>query len=558
MNFAAKFFGRLLILFPAALLLFFVFHFSEPLFFADDFHLLKTIVWMQDADNFFQKLGLLVQQHNEHRILFPRLITWLDYRLEGHIDWPVLMLFGNVLWCGVLYFLWDAFRTLKLGIGYFIPVPWLLFQPAYYDNYTWSISVLQQSVIVFLLAWLVHAFVNRRFVLAVVIFLIGTFTHGNGIFGIAVGVVFLFLYRDWRWLWIWVTVCGTTAVFYFYGFEKGQNADFLQSLAHPAQLMGYFFAFFGATAELFGVRPWVSVLWGVIVFVGICGFGFPKIYRHYRSNVPLNYFNEMLLGNLLFLGITALLVAVSRSWSSPDLDIPARYAHYSPYLTAWFYLAGLALLTRWPERQPVVRCWVVASGVAAVVLNGLSYLNYFSDLEYRRDWLRADGENWNNYGTFMQYSPSFNHNIQSVYAQAVARGICRPTERRPIILANRTFVDSSIVLTFQEIATSTQDASGKHTEKMLRVHDDSYLGETPLLLLIANDRPPLWVPVYRGRNGYRKMLVEHTLRKPELFAELLTDNLPAGLFKLGYRAGDSLVLTKYRLEVDNDHTVKVL
>lgn len=558
MNFVAKLVAWLLIFLPVAFLLLIVFHYSQALFFADDFHLLKTIVWMQDADDFTQKLGLLVQQHNEHRILFPRLLTWLDYRLQGHIDWPVLMLFGNVLWCSVLYFLWDAFRTLKLGIGYFIPVPWLLFQPAYYDNYTWSISVLQQSVIVFLLAWLVQAFVNRRFVLAIVIFLIGTFTHGNGIFGIAVGVVFLFLYQEWKWLWIWVAVCGATAIFYFYGFEKGQNADFLQSLAHPAQLTGYFFAFFGATAELFGTEPWLPVLWGVMVFVGICGFGFPKIYRRYRSNVPLNYFNEMLLGNLLFLSITALLVAVSRSWSSPELDIPPRYAHYSPYLTAWFYLAGLAVLSRRSERQPVVLYWAMASGVAAVVLNGFSYLNYFSDLEYRRDWLRADGENWNNYGTFIQYSPSFNHNIRPVYAQAIARGICRPAERRPLIAASHTFVDSSIVLTFQEISTSTQDASGKYIEKMLRVRDTSYRGDTPFLLLVANDRSPLWVPVCRGRNGYRKMVSEQRLRKPELFAEIPTDNLPVGVFRLGYRSGDTLTLTKYRLEVDSDHVVKAL
>ncbi len=558
MNFVAKLLAWLFILFPVAFLLFIVFHYSETLFFADDFHLLKTIVWMQDANNFSQKLGLLVQQHNEHRILFPRLLTWLDYQLEGYIDWPVLMLFGNVLWCAVLYFLWDAFRTLKLGIGYFIPVPWLLFQPTYYDNYTWSISVLQQSVIVFLLAWLVHAFVNRRYLLAIIIFLIATFTHGNGIFGIVVGVVFLFLYRDWKWLGIWLAVCGITAATYFYGFGRGQNADFLQSLSQPVQMIGYFFAFFGSTTQLLALGFGPTVLWGMIAFGGICWFGFSEIYNYYRAHAPLSYFDKMLLGNLLFLSVTALLVAVARSWSSPDLDIPSRYAHYSPYLTAWFYLVTLAVLSRRAGRGRVVPYWAAVWSVAAVALNAASYLNRFSDLEYRRDWLRADGANWNNYSTFLQYVPSFNRNIHQVYTEAIARGICRQDATPPPVSASHTLTDSSILLTFEEASISTQDASRKYNDKVLRVQDGNYWGETPLLLLIAEDSPPLWVPFYRGRNGYRKMLSERRLRKPELIAEVLTDNLPVGVFRLGYRSGDTLTLTKYRLEVDSDHVVKAL
>ena len=558
----------ILIFLPVVILLVLVYHFSETIFFADDFHLLKTIVWMQETDDFSQKLGLLVQQHNEHRIVVPRLLTLLDYQLEGHIDWPVMMLFGNMLWCGVLYFLWDAFRTFKLSPWYFLPIPWLLFQPAYFDNYTWSISVLQQSVIVFLLAWLVYAFVNRRFVLAIFIFLVGTFTHGNGIFGIAVGVVFLFLFREWKWLGIWLAVCTATAAFYFYDFSKGQNADFLQSLSHPLQLIGYFFAFFGSITEILATGFGPSVLWGIVVFGGICWFVIPKVYDFYRDKNSLSYFDKMLLGNLLFLSITALLVAVARSWSSPDLDIPPRYAHYSPYLTAWFYLINLAVFSRWAASRWAASRWAASRwavlsaalvwGIGAVLVNVASHLNYFGDLAYRRDWLRADVSNWNNYGIFLQYPPSFNHNISQVYTEAIARGICRPVVLPPDAPARHTFVDSSIVLSFTETSLSSQDASGEHPEKLLRIQDEAFWKDPPFLFLIAGDSPPLRVPFYQGRNGYRKMLTKQTLRKPELFTELLTENLPAGVFRLGYRSGDTLALTKYRLEVGTDHAVKVL
>ncbi len=550
MKSAVKLSVWVLILIPVVLLLIIVHRTSATLFFADDFHLLKTIVWAQETDSFIEKFRLLAQQHNEHRIIIPRLLTWLNYKLVGHIDWPALMLFGNLLWCGVLYFLWDAFRTLKLNLWYFLPIPWLLLQPTYYDNYNWTISVLQQSVIVFLLAWMVHAFTNRRFLLAVFIFLIGTFTHGNGIFGIVVGVAFLLLYRDWKWLWIWLSVCLATAAIYFYGFEKGQNADFLQSLTHPVQLIGYFFAFFGASAELFSLGFVPTVLWGIIVFGGVMAFGIPKIYTHFRTEQPLGYFEKMLLGNLIFLTITALLVAVSRSWSSPDLDIPPRNAHYSPYLTAWFYLVGLAVLSR-----VAAKSWAVLFGVGAVLFNVVSHLNYIGELEYRRDWLRADYANWINYKTFLQYAPSFNDNIREVYATALERGICRPVIELPALTTSNTDTDNSDLLTFEKMATKSADASGEHLENEVFLTRRDFTKATPFIVLLPDNGSPLWVPMHRGRNAYRQLLSGGNLKKPEVWTRLFSDNLPVGSFTIGYQFDNSLTLTEHRLEVDADHTV---
>ena len=550
MNPLVKLLVRLLIFLPAALLLFIVYLYSDTLFYADDFHLLKTIVWMQDTDSWAERLQLLIQQHNEHRILFPRLLTWLDYQLEGHINWVTLMLLGNLLWCGVLYFLWQGFRTLKLSLWYFLPIPWLLFQPAYYDNYTWSISILQQSLIVFLLAWLVQAFARRQFVLASFLLVLGTFTHGNGIFGLLVGIVFLIVYREWRMLGVWATLGLLIAAAYFYGFEKGQNADFMRSLAEPVRLVGYFLAFFGSLAQVFGLPSWVSVLWGGVVFGGICWFGFPRLHALYRSNRPLSHFDKMLLGNLLFLGITALLVAVSRSWSAEDFRMAPRYAHYSPYLTAWFYLVGLAVLARRAARR-----WAAGWGVAAAAVSLLAHLNYLGDLAYRRDWLTADRANWDNLKTFVQYPLSFNKNVREVYATAQARGVCRPTASPLAAPARRVATDSSIVLVLEKTTNTIRETNGEHYENELRLTAPGHLGGTPFLELVPDTGPPVLVPFFRGRNAYRKILTDLQLHKPELSTQVLIDNLPPGTFRLAYRSGDLLTLTKYRIEVGRDHSL---
>lgn len=541
----------LAIFLPVALLLATVLFYSETLFFADDFHLLKTVVWFQETDSFYQKIQLLMQQHNEHRIVFPRLITWLDYRLEGHINWITLMVLGNLVWCGVLYFLWDAFRTLKLNPWLFFPVPWLLLHPFYYDNLTWTISVLQQSVIVFILSWLVYAFANRRFLLAIAVVLLGTFTHGNGIFGFAVGLVFLTIYREWRWLGIWLVVAFITAVVYFYGFEKGQNADFVRSLSDPLRLIAYFCTFLGAITQIFGSKEWPAVAWGAIVVGGIGWFGFPKIYAHFQSIRTLSYFEKMLLGNLLFVGITALLVAVSRSWSATNLLIPPRYAHYSPFITSWFYLVGLAVLAR-----PYASRWALGWGLGAVVLCLVSYLNYFTTLEYRRDWLRADKANWENYSVFLQYAPSFNHNIRDVYRSAVERGICYHPSDLPARFTSAS-ADSTLNLTFEKGFSVSQDASGEYREKILRVGSQTLQNETPFLVLVAENRPVLWVPFYRMRNAYRYMLEGKGLKKRDLTTEILLDNLPEGTFRLGMYCNQELRMTTHHLQIGANHAVLI-
>jgi hypothetical protein len=187
----------------------------------------------------------------------------------------------------------------------------------------------------------------------------------------------------------------------------------------------------------------------------------------------------------------------------------------------------------------------------------ISHLNFFSDLEYRRDWLRADAYNWHNYGTFMQYAPSFNNNIRATYAEAVSRGIDEPSIPPSAVLASAIFEDNTKLLTFEKITLKFRDASGLHFEEALNIRDNNFLGDTPFLVLISDRRPPIWIPLYRGRNGYRSILTDQNLRKPELYTQVLTDNLPIGVFRLGYRCGDKLTLTKYRLEVNSDHEVKV-
>lgn len=553
MSLLGKYATWFLILFPAFLLLGVAYYFSESLFFADDFHLLKTIVWMQDADSWAGKLELLTQQHNEHRIVVPRLITWLNYKFLGHIDWPVLIIFGNLIWCGILYFLWSAFRVLKYPSWYFLPIPWLLFQPAYYDNYTWTISILQQSVIVFLLAWLVHAFATRRFGLAVSIVLLGTFTHGNGIFGFGIGLVFLVLYREWRLLAWWLALAVVVALAYFYGFQKGQNADFVQSLFNPGRLIAYFFAFMGSLTQIFGPYDLPAVLWGGIVFLSVGVASLVWVFTHWGRVGSMAYFDKVLLGNFLFVAITALLVAVSRSWGASDLIMPPRYAHYSPYLTSWFYLLSLSLL---PQLALSTKIWSRVWVLGAFAVCAVSYAHYLPKIVQRRDVLRADEANWKAHTVFMDYPPSFNRNIKEVYLTAVQRGICRNNPTLPGSLS-KSVADSTIVLSFKKTEMVTQEVDRTLHEPMLRIGRQEYRGATPMLALVPDRGAAVWLPLFRPRNAYRAMLGGDGLLGHELVAEVLLENLPVGKYQLAFFNSSGSIYTRYNLVINATHEYRI-
>jgi hypothetical protein len=317
-KFGSRVIPFLVIILPCVIYLSYAYINSGNLFFSDDFHLLKTIVWMQEKDNLADTFRLLIQQHNEHRIIIPRLITLIDYKIEGFINWRSLVVLGSLLWVSVIVFFWKAFREKPFPVWMFIPVSWILLQPQYYDNVTWSISILQQSVIIFWFVLLSFLLATRRYAWALPVVIIATFTHGNGIMGFLIGIVFLCWERNWKVVFQWAATLTVVSVLYFWGFKNGQNSDLGNSLSEPARLMMAFFAFFGTVAKLVFIDSAYSVITGGGMIAILGAYLIPKLAFTPGAFVKVNFFDRFLLANVLFLGITAALVCLSRSWAGVE------------------------------------------------------------------------------------------------------------------------------------------------------------------------------------------------------------------------------------------------
>jgi hypothetical protein len=413
---------------PIFLFLLYSYTVSSDLFFADDFHLLKTVVWVQESSSFFEIVALFFQQHNEHRIIVPRLLTFLDYYLEGHINWRTLILLGNIIWAANIWFFWKVFKYFQLPIWMFIAVPFIFLNPLYYDNISWTISILQQSVIIFWFTLLCYLGARENYKLALIVAVIATFTHGNGIFSFLIGIVFALMDRNWsvviKWSIVWVLI----GVLYFWGFEKGQAAGYAESLSEPVRLIRSFFAFFGSlTLVKFDNFYFPVILGGGLVLVLVL-YLLPKFKIVLKQEKSIDWADKMLFGVWIFLGITALLISVSRSWGGIENILAPRYMHYSPYITCWVYIIILQYFG-----FKTARILAIIALPIVLLFNFLTYFETNEMIQYRKNWLTADKSNWSNHQVMLNYEKSFNLNIQETYNDALRAGICNPVTTLPMV-----------------------------------------------------------------------------------------------------------------------------
>ena len=521
------------ILFPIIIYLFYTIHNSVNLFYADDYHLLKTVLWIREVEGVLATIQILISQHNEHRILVPRLLTILDYQIEGQINWKSLILIGNLIWIGNLWFFWEGFRHFKIPYWMFVAIPFIFLQPQYSDNVTWAISILQQSVIVFLYSLLTYLCSKNKYYWALLVAVLATFTHGNGIFSFIIGIAIALMDQKRRTALIWFLTWLVIGFIYFWHFVKGQNADFGRSFSDPARLIMSFFAFFGSMTKVRFDSGYAAVVWGMIM-VFILGFYLvPKLKMYIlTAGYRLTSFDKMLFGNVLFLGITAGLVSISRSWGGIEAMLAARYQHYSPYLLCWVYIVILVSLNLRNRKIAAVSfiCF-------AILFNGLSYFRYNMDVQYHKSWLLADESNWKNHNVMLNYVTSINHNIKDTYQQVVAAGICKSESNFKPVGAFDSLLVSGHNLVFSNQLYASNAATGVDQLNYQIVTNDMLTGST-FLYLSTDDGVGYWLPTRREHSGIREFFRTGKFSKPGFKADFLTENFPSGVYRVGLLNND--------------------
>ena len=500
---------------------------SSPLFLADDFHLLKTILWAKQEASIWGKFMLLYDQHNEHRIIVPRLLTYINYLLNGHINWPGLILFGNLLWVSILYLLWRIFESFGRKPWMFLPVPFILLQPQYYDNVTWTISILQQSVIVAIYVLLAYLLSRKNYKKALLVCLVATFTHGNGILSFPLGILMIGIFeRNWKQVGVWSLPWLIVCIAYFWGFRSGQNSNFAASLGDPIRLVSCFFAFFGGVYKAISPNPYFATLTGFILLSVTAVYLIRKTYVFFRYDRPLQSSEKFFMVIFMFLTITAALVCISRSWSGIEAILAPRYIHYSPFAVCLVYII---LMKNIPIRFR--RFLAVGALLGGILFNLICYFKYHEDIIYRKNSLSADSENWNNREVFLTYEKSFNSNIRDTYREAIREGICVKNESAFLTIPDTVQINPNEISISDTIMR--YDNSGTITyPKIGTISSSSLVGKDVYIYFVSSGGTFIHA-TRRNRSAMVSFLSGGGWYRPGFSIDFYHENLPNGHYRIG-------------------------
>ena len=431
---SSSFFNKIVVFTILIIILFFYFfcyQFSYNFFYQDDFHLLRFVTIFQDNSiGFQQKLNALYDQHNEHRIIFPRLFVLLDYYLQGHLDWRMLNVVSALYYLGIFTFFALTIRKLNLSYWYILPVSLFIFQPSAYQNFYWTISILQQVGNLFWAMFLFYSLVYfqpSKFWVSLLIIIILTFTHGNGLFAFGVGGILLFLQKRYKDLFIWIAVMVMTATFYFYGYFTAQSSNISGSLSNPIRLIGCFGGFYGGFIHDFFKNSYqitITIFTGLFVFLSLTILNINLVLNRFFSKSLLKYQayfpkeNLFLLACFLYLSITAGLVALSRSWSSIEAGFQNRYLHNSVIAFVLLYVSILHYKSI--VLKKVVGILMLASGL---IFNVYAWYSNYELLAFQRESQETDAINYRLNKISVVNDDSFNHNIAPILQKSFKDGI---------------------------------------------------------------------------------------------------------------------------------------
>jgi hypothetical protein len=328
-------------------------------------------------------LYVLTLQHNEYKVFFGEGVAWLQFALCGQVDFRILSAIGNGFVFLLAILLWKMFlpnhKDLATRLALFIPVPWLLFQLAYFETLDWAMAGLQNIPVLFFSLGAIYLLVRGErwaFCSAWVFLVLAVSSSGNGLIAIPIGVLILAWGRYYVRLAAWLSVSAGCVAIYAYRYnpmmsQTNHQRSVFATLLHLNP--GYVVAFIGNAAV--GSRFLaISLLLGIL----LCAFFAWMAYRGYiRTNPQVSCC-------VLFLLLTAIGVAGLRSDFGVAQSLSSRYTIYSVLflIFAWFAIAEEFLEHR---RAPVFGSNIFLGAAALAVLFSLLADGYGSMLLEGRD-----------------------------------------------------------------------------------------------------------------------------------------------------------------------------
>ncbi|CAG5069425.1 hypothetical protein DYBT9623_02161 [Dyadobacter sp. CECT 9623] len=469
----------------------------------DDHTFKAFIIEFSQAADWKGELRALMRQHNEHRIALTRLISWLDFKIFGALNYRHLMIAGNVLLLAVIPLWYELLKKNKKPLFALVPVPFLWLTLAFHENMFWGMSAIQNFGVVTLTLWTLFLCVkpnSAAFIASLGLAIVTILTSGNGLLVLPLGALLLFLSGNRKRFALWLAWSIAAVVGYFFTYQKPEYNP--ESKATIFQLFKGYMSFLGSFAESFPVLDHSGVCFflGIVLFlvaISIVSTTLFRIIRNKYTNKFERVTDLFCLGTVLFILGTALIVVYSRAGFGIETLITSRYKIYSVLLLLVAYLYVVI-----PIRGSFLSPYITAIVFLAVTFNIFSYHYHLVEAYNLRKMLITDQFNWTFKDKALTYpaDTSFAANIIEktpvIYDKWLS--LISIADRQTYAGSSRGLVELFDQTTFKK---SPNQLSVENS-----VFSSQRLQDSGVYILLSSKKRFYIFPAYRSRNKSRKEL----------------------------------------------------
>ena len=332
----------ILILFPFLLLMVLsVVHYGVNTPYYDEWDMVPLFQKVDHHELFFKDLWA---QHNEHRIVFPKIVILMAaYITHWNIKAELLIsiCFAVASVCLLYLMVIKKINNKRLKVAALTLVTILFFSPVQWDNWLWGWQVEWFMCITFILLsiFLLNELADTRkvkivFTLALLAAFGATFSLGSGIVIWAIGLFILLTQKLKKPILLgWVGAAVFSTVLYYYHYHKPAGSPSKTIFLHePVAFIRYLFAFFGRPVS--DIIEVATLTGSIFLFLGATLF-----YLAHQRRTQIKKFLPW-LSIMIFAILAGCITAVSRLGFGVEQSMSSRYTAIS-----LLYLIGLVGLS---------------------------------------------------------------------------------------------------------------------------------------------------------------------------------------------------------------------
>jgi hypothetical protein len=283
--------------------------------------------------SFAERMDYLFRQHNEHRIVFDRLVELLELHALGVVNFIYLDIFGFLGLVGLVFILYYLGKRSGLSYLASIPIPFFMLTLSQNNLISFSMASIQVYWAL-LFSFLSFAFVSRSFlarnlVIGFLFSVVAAFTSAGGLIGFPAVFIYYLVNRKYRLAALWFLGAAIVFWIYFVFFPYNPTAIGIAShhyaLLHPFEYLQYVVMFLG---NMIAASGGAFVLGSLLLFA--IGFLFLRRYTRFDSWIFLAS---------TFIIATGAADGLSRISLGMDASLSSRYTPFGAILVSLVYIA---------------------------------------------------------------------------------------------------------------------------------------------------------------------------------------------------------------------------